>query len=149
MPGINHVLLVGRLTRDPELMKTKSGISFCRFSVAIDRPKKKDEDSPGSDFPGCVAWRQQADFITSYGSKGCMVSVEGNIQTGSYTDRDGKKVYTTDILANRIQILESKKPKAEYPNAGKSMRRDDFDANDGFDVGMDGAPIDPNDDLPF
>ena len=78
MPGINHVLLVGRLTKDPELMKTKNGISFCRFSVAIDRPKKKDEDSPGSDFPGCVAWRQQADFITSYGSKGCMVSVEGN-----------------------------------------------------------------------
>ena len=148
MAGINNVLLVGRLTKDPELMKTKNGISFCRFSVAIDRPKKKDEDSPGSDFPGCVAWRQQADFITSYGSKGCMVSVEGNIQTGSYTDRDGKKVYTTDILANRIQILESKKPKAEYPNAGTSMRRDDFDANDGFDTGSGGNQI-SDDDLPF
>ena len=107
MAGINNVVLVGRLTKDPELMKTKSGISFCRFTVAIDRPKKKDDQTDAADFPGVVAWRQQADFIGNYGAKGMMVSVEGAIQTGSYKDRDGRTVYTTEILANRIQLLES------------------------------------------
>lgn len=146
MAGINNVVLVGRLTKDPELMKTKSGISFCRFTVAIDRPKKKDDQTDAADFPGVVAWRQQADFIGNYGMKGLMVGVEGSIQTGSYTDRDGRTVYTTEILANRIQLLESKKTSggSQYSNKGTPLRRDQIDANDGFDVGND-----PDDDLPF
>ena len=148
MAGINRVVLVGRLTKDAELYKTKSGTSYCRFTVAVDRQNKKDDQTAAADFPGVVAWRQQADFIGNYGAKGMMVSVEGAIQTGSYKDRDGRTVYTTEILANRIQLLESKKSKSNYSNNGTSLRRDEINANDGFDTGSGGNPI-SDDDLPF
>ena len=147
MAGINSVLLVGRLTKDPILQTTGKGTSFCRFTVAVDRQNKKDDQTAAADFPGVVAWRQQADFIGNYGMKGMLVAVEGSIQTGSYKDREGRTVYTTEILANRIQLLESKKSKSNYSNNGTSLRRDQIDANDGFDVG-DGAEI-SDDDLPF
>lgn len=148
MAGINSVILVGRLTKDAELYKTKSGTSYCRFSVAIDRPKKKDEQTSTADFPNVLAWRQQAEYIGNYGRKGAMVAVQGSIQTGSYTDRDGRKVYTTEVLANNVQLLEGKKNKADYPNYGTSLRPEDIDTNDGFDTGSTSASI-PDDDLPF
>ena len=149
--SVNTVVLVGRLTKDVELMKTKSsGISYCRFTVACDRRKVAEDKEPGTDFITCIAWRQSADFISSYGSKGTLVAVNGSIQTGSYTDRDGRKVYTTDVLADRIQILESKKAKADYPSNGRSVTMDELSrqADDGFDTGGAGTTIDP-DDLPF
>ena len=102
------------------------------------------------DFITCIAWRQSADFIGSYGSKGTLVAVNGSIQTGSYTDRDGRKVYTTDVLADRIQIMESKKAKADYPSNGRSVTMDELSrqADDGFDIGSAGTTID-QDELPF
>ena len=149
MAGINRVVLVGRLTRDPELRKTQSGISYCRFTVACDRRKKSDGEDPGADFIGCVAWRQSADFLGSYGRKGVLVAVDGSIQTGSYTDRDGRKVYTTDVICENVQILErSSSSGSSYPNSGTSLRKDDIDANDGFDAGDTQADI-SDDDLPF
>ena len=149
MAGINRVLLVGRLTRDPELRKTQSGISYCRFTVACDRRKKSDGEDPGADFIGCVAWRQSADFLGSYGRKGVLVSVDGSIQTGSYTDRDGRKVYTTDVICENVQILErSSSSGSSYSNNGTPLRKDDIDANDGFDAGDTRADI-SDDDLPF
>ena len=148
MAGINRVLLVGRLTRDLELRKTQSGISYCRFTVACDRRKKSADEDAGADFPSCVAWRQSADFISSYGQKGDLISVEGSIQTGSYTDRDGRKVYTTDVLVESVQKLESKKSSgSSYTNRGTALRKDDIDTNDGFDVGPQTEISD--DDLPF
>lgn len=148
MAGINNVVLVGRLTKDAELVKTRNGTSYCRFSVAIDRPKKKDEQTSIADFPNVLAWRQQAEYIGNYGRKGSMVAVQGSIQTGSYTDRDGRKVYTTEVLANNVQLLEGKKNKADYPNYGTSLRPEDIDTNDGFDTGSASVSI-PDDDLPF
>lgn len=149
MAGINRVLLVGRLTRDPELRKTQSGISYCRFTVACDRRKKSDGEDPGADFIGCVAWRQSADFLGSYGRKGVLVAVDGSIQTGSYTDRDGRKVYTTDVICENVQILErSSSSGSSYSNNGTPLRKDDIDANDGFDAGDTRADI-SDDDLPF
>ena len=151
MASINRVLLLGRLTKDVELMKTKSsGISYCRFTVACDRRKVAEDKEPGTDFITCIAWRQSADFISQYGNKGSMVSIEGSIQTGSYTDRDGRKVYTTDVLADRIQILESKKAKADYPSQGKSVSMDELSkaAEEGFDVGAGEGTVDA-DELPF
>ena len=152
MAGINNVVLVGRLTKDPEKRVTSSGIAYCRFSVAIDRPKKRDEESSTADFPSVVAWRQPAEFVTSYGRKGAMIAVTGSIQTGSYTDRDGRKVYTTDVLAQSVQLLEScRHEKPDYPHNGTSVSRDDISReinNQGFDTGDQQIDID-NDDLPF
>ena len=150
MASINRVLLLGRLTKDVELMKTKSGTSYCRFTVACDRRKASDDKEAVTDFISCVAWRQSADFISQYGNKGSMVSIEGSIQTGSYTDKDGRKVYTTDVLTDRVQLVESKKAKADYPSQGKSVSMDELSraAEEGFDVGAGEGTVDA-DDLPF
>ena len=150
--SINVTTLVGRLVRDPELRKTTSGISYCRFTVACDRQKKKDsQEDPGADFISCVAWRQAADLLTGYAEKGNQVGVIGSIQTGSYTDREGRKVYTTDVLADRVQLLETGgKKKADYPRNGTSVRTEDIgrEATQDFGSDSDGVAID-DDDLPF
>lgn len=147
----NMVILIGRLTKDPELKKSAGGVSYCRFSLAIDREKKAGSDTSAADFPSCVAWRQRADFLTCYGAKGDLFAISGEIQTGSYTDRDGKKIYTTDIVASSVKKLEPKKATSSggtYPNMGTSVRKEDIQANDGFDLGDEHADI-PDDDLPF
>ena len=150
MPSINEVTLLGRLTKDPEVRKTTSGISHCRFTVACDRRKTKEDQEPGADFISCVSWRQNADFIGNYGLKGSMVTVQGSIQTGSYMDRDGRKIFTTDVIANRIQLVESKKQRSDYPSNGTSytMAEASAHANEGFDVGDSDAEV-SGDDLPF
>lgn len=148
--SMNMVVLLGRLTKDPELRKTSAGVSYCRFTVACDRPKKKDSQEETADFIGCVAWRQPAEFLCDYCRKGNLVNVIGSVQTGSYTDREGRKVYTTDILADRVQIVESgSKPKSDYPRNGTSVRMEDIDTSSGFDTGPEGAAPIQSDDLPF
>lgn len=151
MATINRVILLGRLTKDPELRQTTSGTSYCRFTVACDKRKTKEDQEPGANFITCVAWRQNADFITGYAEKGSQVTVEGSIETGSYTDRDGRKVYTTEVLADRIQIADAKKKqRGDYPSGGRSVRMTDIAAevNEGFDTGDTDAGI-TGDDLPF
>lgn len=101
---VNRTVLVGRLTRDPELRKTATGKSVLSFSVAINRQFNKDQ----TDFVNCVAWEQTADFMSTYLTKGSLISVEGRIQSGSYEDASGKKVYTQDVVAERVQALESR-----------------------------------------
>ena len=107
---INRVVLLGRLTKDPELRTTQNGISTCTFTVAVDR-MKKDE----ADFPQCVAWRQQADYLTRYGHKGDMVGVDGRIQTRTY-DKDGRTVYVTEIVVDSLQLVGSRKDTTETTN---------------------------------
>ena len=150
MATVNSVILLGRLTKDPELRKTSSGTSFCRFTVACDKRKTKDDQDPGANFINCVSWRQNAEFISDYGQKGSQVTVEGSIETGSYTDRDGRKVYTTEVLVDRIQLAESKKQRSDYPSNGTSytMAEASAHANEGFDVGDADAEV-TGDDLPF
>ena len=104
--SINNVTLVGRLTADPEVRKTNSGISVCQFTVALDRLVGRNAE-PGqqtADFPQVVAWRQSADFIGQYGHKGDMVAVEGRIQTRTYDRQDGSKAYVTEVVANRVEL---------------------------------------------
>lgn len=151
MAAINEVTLLGRLTKDPEVRKTTSGISHCRFTIACDRRKTKEDQEPGADFISCIAWRQNADYISNYGTKGALVAVQGAIQTGSYTDREGRKIFTTDVLAGRVQLVESKRPRADYPSNGTSYTMTDAsrDANAGFNAGDGDAEINPDDDLPF
>lgn len=148
--SINRVILLGRLTKDPETRKTASGTSYCRFTVACDKRKTKDDKEPGANFINCAAWRQSADFIGDYGEKGMLVAVEGSIETGSYTDRDGKKVFTTEVLVDRIQIAETRKQRSDYPSNGTSytIAEAGAHANEGFDVG-EGGPEITADDMPF
>ena len=106
---MNKVILIGRLTRDPELRTTGSGMSVTRFSVAINRPtSSQNGGQPQTDFINCVAWARQAENIAKYCSKGSQVAVEGRIQTGSYTGQDGQKHYTTDVVALNVTFLGSR-----------------------------------------
>ncbi len=103
---LNRVVLVGRLTRDPELTKTQSGVSLTRFTVAVNRRFSKSDEA---DFISCVTWRQTADFLSQYAKKGNIVAIEGRITTGSYDDSTtGKKVYTTDVTVDNAQLVGSR-----------------------------------------
>lgn len=103
---MNNVILMGRLTADPELRTTNNGLNYCRFTVAVDRYSKGEEKK--TDFINCVAWRQTAEFIERYFSKGKMIAVQGSIQTGSFTNKDGAKVYTTDVLVDKAHFCGEK-----------------------------------------
>lgn len=107
MININNVVLVGRLTKDPELRKTKENISVCQFSLAVDRIYAK-EGSQTCDFINCVAWRQSAEFLTQYARKGIPVGVEGKLQTRSYDGQYGK-VYVTEIMVEHLSIISPRK----------------------------------------
>jgi len=98
---MNNVSLIGRLTQDPELRTTSSGLSTCTFTIAVDgRPNANGE--PHTDFIRCVAWRNQAENLCKYQHKGSQIGLTGHIQTGSYDAQDGTKRYTTDVVADRI-----------------------------------------------
>ncbi len=159
---INRVVLVGRLTRDVEVRKTASGLSVATFTVACDRRMARGQDGnnqQSADFISCVAWRQAADFLGSYARKGALVGVEGRIQTRNY-DRDGQKVYVTEIVCDTVNLLESKsQSQSRAQNSGyqdnsyqqpysqpKPSINDDFVSDDfGAGIGMDIS----SDDLPF
>lgn len=115
---MNRVILMGRLTADPELRTTQSGISCARFTVAVDRRfADKSTRERTADFIRCVAWRQTADFITRYFSKGQMIAVEGVLRTGSYQDSGHREVthYTTDVLVDNVEFCGSKNGGSDQP----------------------------------
>ena len=102
---MNSVILIGRLTRDPELSYTSNTqTAICRFTIAVDRPRRQGEDQ-GADFIRITVWGRQAESCDRYLSKGRQVAVMGRIQTGSYKDRNGETVYTTDVVAERVEFL--------------------------------------------
>lgn len=101
---INHVVLVGRLTKDPELRYTPSGVPMTRFTVAVNRAFSNQSGEREADFIGCIAWRKQAENLANFMRKGSLIGVEGRIQTGSYEGQDGKRVYTTDVVADSVQF---------------------------------------------
>ena len=107
---MNSVSLVGRLTRDPDI-KRKDELVIARFSLAVARPKMNGHEAT-SDFPSIVAFGKTAEMVEKYIGKGRLVGITGRIQTGNYTDKDGKKVYTTDVVAERVEFLD-KKPEGE------------------------------------
>lgn len=104
---MNTVQLVGRLARDPDIKYTNGGTTIARFTVAVDR-RFKTEGGPTADFPSVVAFGKTAEFIEKYFKKGQRIGIAGRIQTGSYDDKDGKKVYTTDVIAEAVEFVESK-----------------------------------------
>lgn len=108
---MNKVILTGRLTADPELRQTQNGISSCRFTVAVDRRfADKNTGERQADFITCVAWRQTAEFVSRYFSKGKMIALEGSLRTGSYTDRNHSDVthYTTDVYVDNVEFCGGK-----------------------------------------
>ena len=105
---LNRVEIQGRFTADPELRHTQSGIAVASFRLAVDRDfKDKDGGERKADFLNVIAWRQTGEFVSKYFSKGQMAVVSGKLQSGSYTDKDGKKHYTTDIVAENIYFCGS------------------------------------------
>ena len=106
---MNKVILIGRLTREPELRYSQSGdTAIVHFVLAVNR-KYKQDGGQDADFPSVVAFGKTAEFIDKYFSKGSKMVVEGRLQTGSYTDKDGNKHYTTDVVAEAVEFAESKK----------------------------------------
>lgn len=104
---MNKVILMGRLTRDPEMKQTTTGLSVARLTIAVNRRFAKDGQQT-ADFIGCVAWRQTAEFICKYFRKGSMIAVVGNIQTRSWDGQDGKKQYATDIVIDEAYFTGEK-----------------------------------------
>lgn len=112
---LNHITIMGRLTRDPELRRTGSGIAVTSFTLAVDRDYSgKDNSEKETDFIDCVAWRQTGEFVDKYFSKGRMAVVSGSLQIRSWTDKDGNKRRTAEVIADSVYFADSKQ---DTPNA--------------------------------
>ena len=105
---MNKAILIGRLTRDPELRYTSSNVPTATFSIAVDRPFTNQSGEREADFINIVVWRKQAENCKNYLSKGSQVAIDGRIQTRNYDDKDGKKVYVTEVVADNVQFLGGK-----------------------------------------
>lgn len=132
---MNKAILVGRLTRDPELRTTANGVSVCSFSIAVNKRFKNADGNYEADFINCTAWRQTAEFVSKYFTRGRMIGVVGSIQTRNYDDKDGKKVYVTEVAADEVYFVESK-----GDNNNNTAPVADVNAF---------APVDDTDELPF
>lgn len=115
---MNKVILMGRLTRDPEVRYSsgENQTAVARYTIAVDRRFRRDGDAQTADFIGCVAFGRQAEFAEKYLRKGTKIAATGRIQTGSYTNKDGQRVYTTDVVIEEQEFAESKN--ASSDNAG-------------------------------
>lgn len=111
---MNQVVLIGRLTKDPETSVSQSNTMVSRFTLAVDRDYKRDGEQT-ADFIRIITFGRTAELVDAYLFKGRQVAVHGRIQTGSYTNKDGQKVYTTDIIADRVQFLGGKQSQDEAP----------------------------------
>ncbi len=140
---LNCAVIMGRLTADPELRQTPSGVSVTRFSVAVDRGYVKPGEERKADFINVVCWRQTAEFVTKYFSKGSMIAVQGSIQTGSY-EKDGVKRSTFEIVADNVSFCGSKNESGSTaPRATEAAPSFSNGNVDDFSAGAD------DDELPF
>ena len=137
---MNKVILMGRLVRDPEIRYTQgeNSMAVARFTLAVDRRFKRD-NQPTADFISCICFRKTAEFVEKYCKKGTKLAVDGSWQTGSYTNKDGNKVYTNDCLVDNCKFAESK------ATAEQNQKNDNKSGNDDFMNIPDGV----EDGLPF
>lgn len=132
---LNRVVIIGRLTRDPELRYTPNGTASCTFTLAVERNFKNSNGEREADFIPIVTWRQLAENCANYLKKGRLTAVEGRIQTRNYENNEGRRVYVTEVIADNVRFLESAK------NEDRQQQNDDY---------SDGTPIDiSEEDLPF
>ncbi len=117
---MNRVTLVGRLTAKPELRYTSSNLPYARFSIAVNRNFRNNDGQTEADFINIIVWRKQAENVCNFLDKGRLVGVDGRLQTGSYTDKDGNRRYTTDVVADSVQFLESKNGSASNASTSNS-----------------------------
>lgn len=136
---LNSVCLVGRLTKNPELRYTPSNQAVATFSLAVNRNFKGQNGEREADFINCVIWRQQAENLANWAKKGALIGITGRIQTRSYENQQGQRVYVTEVVADSFQLLESQK---ERGNQSQGSSQPDF--------GRNASPMDILDsDLPF
>lgn len=145
---INKVVLIGRLTRDLELRKTPNGASCVSFTLAVDRARKSD-GQPEADFIGCVAWNKTADIMNQYLIKGSLIGVEGHIQTRSYDNQQGQRVYVTEVITERVQFLDSKRSDTKQSYTPQPAAMQESDNIDIYPTNDDGPLELEPDDLPF
>ena len=144
---INSVVIMGRLTFDPELRTTPNGISVVRFQVACDRNFSRSGEDKKTDFIDVTAWRQTAEFVSRYFRKGSMIAVEGSIQTDSFTDKDGNKRKTVQVVANNVSFCGSKAESGTTSNPVFSQPAPSYASADNSD--FEEISDDDEDDLPF
>lgn len=145
---MNKVILMGRITRDAEIRYTQGekSTAIARFSLAVNRRFKKDNDEQNTDFISCIAFGKIAEFLEKFGRKGTKFVVDGRIQTGSYNNKDGQKVYTTDVVVENIEFAESKNSSGSGGSTNQpAPAPSSSSAGDGFMNIPDGI----NEELPF
>lgn len=145
--GINNVTLVGRLTKDPDLRYTPNGVAVATFTVAVNRPYKDNQ----ADFINCVVWKKPAENVANYTKKGSLVGVTGMIQTRNYENKQGQRVFVTEVLATNVRFLEKRQDQggqqqsSPYQNQGQQSNPYQSDP-----FADDGQPVNISDeDLPF
>jgi single-strand DNA-binding protein len=149
---LNRVILIGRLTRDPELRYTPSGVAVTTFTLAVDRPFTNQQKEREADFISIVTWRQLAETCANYLRKGRLAAVEGRMQVRNYDNNEGRRVYVTEVIADNVRFLESANSGAnrEDGTGGGSNERSSAPRDNQDPFQDDGKPIDiSDDDLPF
>lgn len=129
---LNHIAIMGRLTKDPELRRTGSGVAVTSFTVAVDRDFSNNGEKE-TDFIDCVAWRGIGEFVERSFSKGKMIIVAGRLQIRSWTDKDGNKRKTAEVVADNVYFGDSKKDVGEKYEAAKNQQTQDYAVLDGDD----------------
>lgn len=140
---LNKVILIGRITKDPELRKTQSGASVVSFTLACNR-RNKQEGQPDADFINCVVWNKVAEAVEQHVTKGELLGISGRIQTRNYDDRNGRRVYVTEVLCDSVQFLESKKASTEQAVANTqsyNTLESDLNSVDSLDIASDDLPF--------
>lgn len=156
---LNRVVLVGRLTKDPDLRYTPNGVAVANFTLAVNRPFSNQQGNNEADFINCVVWRRAAENLANFMSKGSLVGVDGRVQTRNFEGQDGKRVFITEIVADSVQFLESKgssgsprggQDSSNYDSNQNQAPTNNSRANENDPFKDSGEPIDiSDDDLPF
>lgn len=149
---INRVVLVGRLTKDPELKYTQTGVAVTRFTLAVNRTFSSQSGEREADFINCVTWRKQAENTANYLKKGSLTGIEGRIQTSSFDGQDGKRVFMTEVVADSVQFLEPRSqganPNEQPPQQYQQTNQQNYTSNDNDPFNADKSLV-KDDDLPF
>lgn len=155
---INNLTLVGRLTKDPDLKYTGNGTAVATFTLAVNRNFTNQSGEREADFINCVIWRKPAETLTNYAKKGVLIGVTGRIQTRSYDNQQGQKVYVTEVIADNFQLLESKKADSSQNTQGSGVSNSQTNNYTRNQQNTNSATADPfgnssidisDDDLPF
>lgn len=159
---LNRVVLVGRLTKDPDLRYTANGVAVANFTLAVNRPFSNQQGEREADFINCVVWRRPAENLANFMNKGSLVGVDGRIQTRNFEGQDGKRVYITEVVADSVQFLETKGGSGSgssrggqgsggyNPDYNQNQSSNQNQSNEPNPFENNGEPIDiSDDDLPF